>query len=247
MRAAVRDPLLRARIAVPQSRPGTVTRWGLAGLVSTQRPAVATVAAPAGYGKSTLMVEWVRRDPRPSAWISLDGTANDPVTLLRLVAIALDALNPLDPTIFDDLASPGVSILGRVVPRVAASMLTAGPFLLLVDDLHEVHDQESRDALTMLLDHLPAGSTAAAASRGDVWLNVARRRVAGELLEIGPRQLAFTVDEAAQLLAAAGVVLPADRVEELHRRTEGWPAGLYLGALALRDMSEADALENVCG
>ena len=131
--------------------------------------------------------------------------------------------------------SPGVSILGQVVPGLAASLLTAEPFLLLLDDLHEVDDQACRDALTLLVDRLPPGSTVAAASRGEVWLNLARRRARGELLEIGPRELAFDVEEAGQLLTAAGVDLAPEAVADLCRRTEGWPAGLYLGALALRD------------
>ena len=104
---------------------------------------------------------------------------NDPVTMLGLVANALDVLHPVDPDVFDDLASPGISVLGRVVPRIAASMLSAEPFLLLLDDLHEVDVQECRGALNLLVDHLPTGSTVAAASRAEVWLDLARRRGPG--------------------------------------------------------------------
>ena len=248
MLTGVRDPLSSARIAVPQTRLGTVSRSSLGTLVSTQRPVLATVSAPAGYGKSTLMVEWARRDPRSSAWVSLDRAVNDPVAMLGLVANALDVLHPVDPDVFDDLASPGISVLGRVVPRIAASMLSAEPFLLLLDDLHEVDVQECRDALNLLVDHLPTGSTVAAASRAEVWLDLARRRARGDLLEIGAGELAFNFDEAAQLLAAAGVELAPEVVAELRRRTEGWPAGLYLGALALRDThDQAKALEMFAG
>ena len=172
----VRDPLPRARTMVPQRRPGTVHRRNLGGLVSTLRPPVAAVSAPAGYGKSTLLVEWARADPRPAAWISLQSGDNDPRALLRLVATALDGLSRVDPAVWNDLASPGVSVLGQVVPGLAASVLTAEPFLLLLDDLHEVDDQECRDALTLFIDYLPPGSTVAAASRGEVWLNLARHR-----------------------------------------------------------------------
>ncbi len=204
-------------------------------MVSAERPLVVAVSAPAGYGKSTLMAEWARRDRRKVAWVSLDRTDNDAVALMRLLATALGGVNSVDPAVFDDLASPGVSILGRVVPRLAVSMQSPAPLLLLLDDLHELYEQESRDALTLLLDRVPAGSTVAAASRGEVFLNLARRRVRGELLEIGVPELAFNIEEAAQLLHSAGVGLASEAVVELHRRTEGWPAGLYLGALALRD------------
>ena len=211
-------------------------------------PAVAAVSAPAGYGKSTLMVEWVRRDPRPSAWLSLDSSIDDPTALFRLLAAALGSLFAVEPAVFDDLESPGVSVLSRVVPRLTASMLTARPFLLVLDDLHELEDLVCRDALNLLVDHLPSGATVAVTSRAEVWLDLARRRAHGDLLEVGPPQLAFDVDEASQLLAAAGVELERDVVRELHRRTEGWPAGLYLGALALRDTDDpAKALEMFAG
>jgi LuxR family transcriptional regulator, maltose regulon positive regulatory protein len=244
----VRDPLSSARIAVPQARLGTVSRSRLGGILSTQRPVVAAVSAPAGYGKSTLMVEWARRDLRPSAWVSFDRAVNDPVVVLGLVASALDLLHPVGSDVFDDLASPGISVLGRVVPRIAASLASAEPILLLLDDLHEVDIQECRDALNLLVDHLPTGSTVAAASRADVWLDLARRRARGELLEIGAGELAFDFAEAGQLLAAAGLELAPEVVADLRRRTEGWPAGLYLGALALRDThDQAKALEMFAG
>ena len=246
--ASLLDPHWRSRVGPPNTRPGTVDRLGLGGLVAAQRPTVAAVSAPAGYGKSTLLVEWARQDGRPSAWVSLDRTDNDPVALFGLVATALDQLSPVDPAVFNDLASSGVSVMGRVVPRLAAWMRTAGPFLLLLDDLHEVDDQECRDAFNLLVDHLAPGSTVAAASRGEVWFDLARRRAQGQLLEIGPRELAFDSAEAAQLLAAAGVELASAEVDELRLRTEGWPAGLYLGALALRDTHDvAKALEMFAG
>ena len=225
-----------------------MSRPVLANVVAELRPSLAAVSAPAGYGKTTLMVEWARQDPRPSAWVSLDRVDNDPLSLLGLVATALDAVNPVDPVLVSDLASPGVSVMGRVVPRLAAWMLTTEPFLLLLDDLHEIDDQECRDVLTLLVDHLPPGFTVAAASRAEVWLGLARRRTHGQLLEIGASQLAFDSPQAAQLLGAAGVTLAPDVVDEFRQRTEGWPAGLYLGALALRDAHDrSKALEMFAG
>ena len=216
--------------------------------MAARRPTVAAVSAPAGYGKSTLLVGWARQDPRPSAWVSFDRTDNDPVALFRLIATALDQLRPVDPAVFNDLASSGVSVMGRVVPRLAAWMRSAGPFLLLLDDLHEVDDQECRDAFNLLVDHLAPGSTVVAASRGEVWLDLARRRAQGQLLEIGPSELAFDSAEAAQLLAAAGIELTPVEVDELRLRTEGWPAGLYLSALAMRDSRDVPkALEMFAG
>ena len=243
------DPLVQAKLMVPTTRLGQVSRVSLTGLMSSGRHPLVSISAPAGYGKTTLLVEWAGCDPRKSAWVSLDAGDNDPVALLGVLASAVDSLVPVDPAVFEELASPGASILGRVVPRLAAALMsTAEPFLLLVDDLHEVDAQDSRDALTLLVDRLPPGSTVAVTSRGEVWLNLARRRSRGGLLEIGTRQLEFDADEAAQLLAGAGADLGSEAVAELLRRTEGWPAGLYLAALALRDGPwEAGALEAFSG
>ncbi len=218
--------------------PGSLSRTRLGGLVAAQRPQMVAVSAPVGYGKSSLMAEWARRDPRPTAWIDLGRAGDDATALVRLIAVALDTICPVDPTIFGDLAFlTSASVLDWVVPRLISAVSTADPVLLLLDGVDQVGDQACRKALTGLVDHLPQGSTVAAAGRSEVWLDLARRRAMGELLEVGPRELAFGVDEAAQLLALAGVHISAEALEALHSRTEGWPTGLYLAALALRDGS----------
>jgi LuxR family maltose regulon positive regulatory protein len=194
------------------------------------------------------MAEWDRRDPRPSAWVSFRSTDNHPIALLGRLATALDALHPVDQVVFENLASRRGSILARIVPGLAIWVQRAEPFVLFLDDLHLVHDRESRDALNLVVDHLPAGSTVVAASRGEVWLNLARRRARGELLGIGARELAFDIDEAEQLFAATGLQLDPEAVSELHARTEGWPAGLYLAALAVQDSPRPDeTLEGFAG
>jgi LuxR family maltose regulon positive regulatory protein len=237
--AAVRDPLIQAKLAVPGVRSGAVGRSGLADVLADAPPALVVVSAPAGYGKTTLMVDWVQRAPARVAWLSLDHRDNSPTALLTLLATAIDQLAPIDPAVFDDLAAPGVSILGQIVPRLVGALRDSPePVLLVLDDLHEVDDQECCDALNLLVDHLPPGSTLAATSRGDVRLDLPRRRTRGELLEIGPGQLAFDVEEAAQLLVATGADVSDQAVKDLVHRTEGWPAGLYLAALALRDGGE---------
>jgi LuxR family transcriptional regulator, maltose regulon positive regulatory protein len=229
------DPLVAAKVTRPTRRSGTVMKGDLAGVLVAQGPAVVAVTAPAGYGKTTLMVEWAQRDPRRSAWASLDGGDKAPEGLLGTLARAIEQLGPVDPAVYDELSSPGGSILGQVVPRLVRTLRACDePFLVLIDDLHEVDDQHCRDALNLVADYWPQGSTLVVSSRSEIWLDLARRRVSGGLVEIGPEQLAFSVDEAAQLLAAAGVDRPADVAETLVRRTEGWPAGLYLAALALQ-------------
>ena len=145
-------------------------------------------------------------------------------------------MEPIDGRVFDALASPGSSVPGSVVPRLGAAFSSmTSPVVLVLDDVHALHDSECRAALSVLADHVPGGSRLALAGRTEPPLRVARLRVEGRIVEIGPEDLSLTSEEASSLLCDAGVALGEDEVAELHRRTEGWPAGLYLAALYLRE------------
>jgi LuxR family maltose regulon positive regulatory protein len=127
--------------------------------------------------------------------------------------------------VFDALASPASSVPGSVVPRLGnafASMTT--PVALVLDDVHILHNQECRAALSVLADHVPNRSRLVLAGRAEPPLRTGRLRAEGRILEIGPADLSLTREEAAGLLREAGVVLGTDEVIELHRRTEGWPS-----------------------
>jgi LuxR family transcriptional regulator, maltose regulon positive regulatory protein len=170
--------------------------------------------------------QWAERNGQAFAWVSVDEADNDPKTLLTYVAEALDAVEPIGGRVFDALASPVSSVPGSVVPRLgsAFSSMTL-PVVLVLDDVHVLHNRECRAALSVLADHVPGGSRLALAGRAGSPLRVARLRAEGRIIEIGPDDLSLTRDEAASLLRDAGVVLDEDDVGELHRRTEGWPAG----------------------
>ena len=194
------------------------------------------MVAPPGYGKTTLLSQWAERNGQPFAWVSVEERDNDPKILLTYVAEALNKVEPIDERVFDALASPGSSVPGSVVPRLSSafSAMTT-PVTLVLDDVHALHNQECRHALSVLADHVPDGSRLALASRAEPPLRVARLRAEGKILEIGPEDLSLTADEASSLLRNADVTLGEDEVAELHRRTEGWPAGLYLAAFYLRE------------
>jgi LuxR family transcriptional regulator, maltose regulon positive regulatory protein len=133
------------------------------------------------------------------------------------------------------LASRGASITQTVLPRLGAALASkALPVVLVLDDAHLLHDQESLDAVAVLVDHLSPGSQLVVISRGEPRLPVARWRAQGRLAELGPGpgELAMSLVEAGSLLSAASVELPDAEVEELTRRAEGWPVALYLAALA---------------
>src|SRR6185312_12321421 len=199
------------------------------------RPVVSVVAPP-GYGKTTLLSQWAERDGHAFAWVSVDDADNDPKVLLRYVAEALDAVEPIGGRVFDALASPGSSVPGSVVPRLGSAFSSmTSPVVLVLDDVHALHNSECRAALSVLADHVPGGSRLVLAGRAEPPLRIARLRVEGKVLEIGPAELSLTCEEASALLRNAEVALGEDEMTELHRRTEGWPAGLYLAALYLRE------------
>jgi LuxR family maltose regulon positive regulatory protein len=199
------------------------------------RPVV-SVVAPAGYGKTTLLSQWAERDGRAFAWLSVDDRDNDPKVLLSYVARALDRVEPVGKRVFDALASPTSSVPGSVVPRLGNAFASmSSPVALVLDDAHLLHNSECRAALSVLADHVPDGSRLALSGRAEPPLRIARLRAEGKIVEIGPDDLSLTRDEASSLLRAAEVALGDNEVAELHRRTEGWAAALYLAALYLRE------------
>jgi LuxR family transcriptional regulator, maltose regulon positive regulatory protein len=227
--------LMAAKLRRPVARPGTIPRFRLVRrLAAEDSPPIVSVVAPSGYGKTTLLAQWAEREDQAFAWVSVDERDNDPKVLLSYVAEALNAVQPLDERVFEALASPTSSVPGTVVPRLgsAFSSLTV-PVVLVLDDVHLLHNRECRDALAVLADHVPPGSRLALTGRQAPPLRVARLRAEGRLLEIGSADLALDQADAAALLRAAEVSLDDDDVAVLHQRTEGWAAGLYLAALFL--------------
>jgi LuxR family transcriptional regulator, maltose regulon positive regulatory protein len=229
-------PVLESKLAPALGRPGLVPRGNLLDQLeaSAARPVVA-VCAPAGYGKTVLAAAWAKRDSRPFVWLSIDRQDNDPAVLLTYLAVGLDRVEPIDPAVFAALASRGASITQTVVPRLGTALSSkALPVVVVLDDVHLLHDQEGLHALSVLVDHLPQGSQLAVISRDEPPLPLARWRAEGRLAELGPGELAMDPLEAGRLLAAARVELPDGEVAELTRRTEGWPVALYLAALSIK-------------
>ena len=214
------------------ARPGILARTALIErLLSAPTPGVISVVAPAGYGKTTLLAQWAEcRQPR-AAWVSADDHDNDLAVLLTYLAVAVDRVERLDPALFRALAAPGEAV--KVVPRLASAIASLRqPIALVLDHTDAITNQECLDAIAQLALSMPAGSQFAIGSRGSLTLPAARLRAQGGIEEVSADDLAMGQSEATALLAAAGVDLGAADVEELLRRTEGWPAGLYLAALA---------------
>jgi LuxR family transcriptional regulator, maltose regulon positive regulatory protein len=225
-----------SKLLRPLVRPGTIPRPALLGRLAGDSRPVVSVTAPPGYGKTTLLSQWAERDDQAFGWVSVDAADNDPKVLLTYIAEALNAIEPIGRRVFDALASPVSSVPGSVVPRLGSAFSSlVSPVVLVIDDVHALDNSECRAALSVLADHVPNGSRLVLAGRARPPLRVARLRAEGKIVEIGQQDLSLTRGEAASLLRNAGVVLGEDEVAELHRRTEGWPAGLYLAALYLRE------------
>jgi LuxR family maltose regulon positive regulatory protein len=228
--------LIAGKLRPPATRPGTVRRPSLIEKLARENSGpIVSVVAPAGYGKTTLLAQWAERNGQAFAWVSVDEADNDPKVLLRYVAEALDAIEPVAERVFDALASPVSSVPGSVVPRLGSAFTAmTSPVVLVLDDVHLLHNSECRAALSVLADHVPDGSHLAFAGRDTPPVRVARLRAEGRITEIGPGDLALTREETAALLHNAVVMLGDDEVADLHQRTEGWAAGLYLAALYLQ-------------
>jgi LuxR family transcriptional regulator, maltose regulon positive regulatory protein len=232
--------VIGSKLTIPDVRRGSVSRTAL---VNRLRAAGAfptvVVVAPAGYGKTTVLAQWAAKDARQFAWLSIDERDNDPVVLLRHLAAALDSIDPIESRLVEALGSEEPSVWGAVMPRLAKHLASGeSPFVLVLDDVDLLESEDAISIIATLIQNLPPRSMAALAGRRQPKLPVASYRAAGPLLEFGAYELALSRREAEMLLRACAVELEEDAMVELLRRTEGWPAGIYLTALAARDCPE---------
>ena len=218
----------------PVARPGIVARTDLVErLGAAGTSPVISVVAPPGYGKTTLLAQWAERTPSRVGWVSADAHDNDPTVLLTYIAVALHRIEEIDPGVFRSITASGANI--KAPRRLNAAMAAMQqPVSLVLDHLEAVTNQESLDAVAALALGLPAGSQIAIGSRESLPLPAARLRSQGGLVEVGVDDLSMGHHEASSLLSAAGVELSEADVHELIERTEGWPVGLYLAALAMK-------------
>ncbi|MEZ0448051.1 LuxR C-terminal-related transcriptional regulator [Cellulomonas sp. ICMP 17802] len=237
-------PLIATKLRVPTLRRGLVARPRLLQRVRLGIDAKVTlVSAPAGFGKSTLLAEWLAGTPadgRAVAWLSLDAADDDPATFWRYVITALQGATggagsgALELTTTSPL--PTDLVLTTLLNELAAA---PDDVWLVLDDYHLVDGHEIGEGMTFLLTHLPPHVHVVLSTRADPDLPLARWRVRGELVEIRAADLRFTRDEAAEYLAqVTGLPLTAGDVEALEERTEGWIAALQLAALSIRGRAD---------
>jgi LuxR family maltose regulon positive regulatory protein len=215
-----------------------VSRTALVNRLRATTTPVATVVAPAGYGKTTLLAQWAERDPREFAWVTLDDRDNDPVVLLRHIAAALMREAPLDDRLLDALRASAPSVWSRAVPRLAAELAARSPIVLVLDDFNLLRSRGALETVAALIDDEAEGSMIVASARVAPKLPLAPLRAGGRLLELGPDALALSKREAQMLLRATGVSMSEAQEAQLIEQCEGWAAALYLAALSIRDGEE---------
>jgi LuxR family maltose regulon positive regulatory protein len=232
-------PLLGTKLHAPRRRRGVVERPRLTDrLADAKLPLLTLVSAPAGFGKSTLLAEWLSgdaNDDRSTAWLSLDAGDNDPALFWSYVIAAVRTVVP-------DAGQGALSLLRSSQPleSVVASMLNdladlPGELVVVLDDYHLIGAAELHEAMSILLEHLPPQIHLVLAGRADPPLPLARLRAQGDLLEIRAADLRFTAEEAtAYLNESMGLHLTATDVDALEARTEGWIAALQLAALSMQ-------------
>ena len=230
------DLLLDAKFSAAQLRPGTVSRSGLVAAARSSGCRLVAVTAPAGYGKSTFLAEWAAAEDRPAAWVSLDRFDDDPATLLASLASAYRRAGLGSPNLISDMRGRrDGSVLGRAAPRLAAEFRASPvPFVLMLDDIHELQSPACHDVLGMVISAIPRGSQLAAASRSEQ-PHVPRLRATGDALEFGVADLALDAAGAGQVFTHARVSVTPELAAAAAERAEGWPVGLYLAALIAKE------------
>ncbi|MFN2186013.1 MAG: LuxR C-terminal-related transcriptional regulator, partial [Anaerolineae bacterium] len=236
--------LLQTKLYIPPIRRELVSRPRLIDRLNAGlNGSLTLVSAPAGFGKTTLVSEWVHKvgahgdAPPHMAWLSLDEGDNDPA---RFLAYLIAALRTIEATIGRGVLSalqspqppPAESVLISLINEVAA---LPDSVILIFDDQHTIESSPVDNALTFLLDHLPPNMHLVIASREDPHLPLARLRARGQLTELRASDLRFTTSEAAEFLNhVMGLDLSAEDIAVLERRTEGWIAGLQLAAISMQ-------------
>ena len=189
------------------------------------------VTAPAGYGKSTLLAEWALAEDRRVVWVSFDRLDDDPALLLSLLASAYARAWPANAGLIADVSGAGLSVLGRAAPRLASVFRASPvPFVVILDDLHELRSPACHDVLSVVISGIPRGSQLVAASRSEQ-PHLPRLRASGDAMEFMAADLALDPAGAEQIFSQAHVSLNRELAVAVTERTEGWPAGLYLAAV----------------
>src|SRR5437868_3072505 len=236
-------PILATKLYIPRLRPNVVSRPRLLERLNEglQRN-LTLIAAPAGFGKTTLISQWVASCDRQVAWLSLDEGDSDPTRFLTYLVAALQTIAPtLGEGVLGALQSPQPPPTEAMLTTLLNDITTLPDnFVLVLDDYHAIDAKPIDQTLAYLVEHLPPQMHLVIATREDPQLPLARLRARGQLTELRATDLRFTPSEAAAFLnQVMGLNLSAEDIALLATRTEGWIAGLQLAALSMQGQEDA--------
>ena len=248
-------PLLSTKFYIPPARPGVVSRPRLLERLDAGSHAkLILISAPAGYGKTTLITQWIQQiqsnKTAQICWYSLDEDDNGAQQFFRYLASAVEALPGMQSTLKQLLQSPQplpVKNLMNAFVNDAASVST--PFFLILDDYHVIESAEIDQAMDFIIENMPPPMTLIITSRSDPGFPMARRRARAELVELRADDLRFTEAEAAQFMQETmHLSLQGDQITALEKRTEGWIVGLQMAAISMQGRSDTtDFIQDFTG
>ena len=230
--------LLSTKIFIPRTRVNLVSRPHLIDRLNAGlKKKLTLIAAPAGFGKTTLLSEWIPHSPRCVTWLSLDETDNDPTKFWAYFISALQQLRP-------DLGAGALSLLESNQAPPITSILTVlinditefpDVFSIVLEDYHVIDFQPIHESLTFMIDHMPVNMHLVITTRVDPALPLARLRARDNLTELRANDLRFNANEVGQFLTQVMELdLSDEDISALEVRTEGWIAGLQIAALSLQ-------------
>ncbi len=236
-------PILTTKLYIPPPRPNVVLRPRLSERLNEGLHRKLTlIAAPAGFGKTTLASAWLASCEWRAAWLSLDEGDSDPTRFLTYLVAALQTIAPtIGAGVMGVLQAPQPPPIESILTALLNDITTIPDHVVLVlDDYHVLDARPVDDALVFLLEHLPPQLHLVITTREDPPLPLARFRVRNQLIELRDTDLRFTPAEAAGFLTQVmGLNLSTEDIDALEVRTEGWIAGLQLAALSLQGHTDA--------
>lgn len=241
------DSLLATKFYVPHPGPNLVHRQRLLDRLdeSVQRGNLLTlISTPAGYGKTTLLGEWIQASSYSKTWLTLDEGDNDPVRFLTYLVYALREINPgFGETMLTNTGSSQTQISNMQLTSLLNELFELpDKSLIILDDYHCISKQTIHDALSNLIEHSPSHVHFVISSRADPPLPISRLRARGQVTELRQNDLQFTLDEAAEFLAKNPAFnLTREDISALTSRTEGWAAGLQMASASLVEQSDVSA------
>ncbi|HZW03726.1 MAG TPA: AAA family ATPase, partial [Anaerolineaceae bacterium] len=232
------DFLIQTKFQIPPLRQNLIARDHLVARLDSGQPRLTLFSAPAGFGKTTLAVEWSQKSSRPFAWVSLDADDNDPLVFITYLVTALrsvdEGFSACLPT--QQWPEPHTNLIPLMAAIINQAATSDRHFYLVLDDYQEIQNPKHHELVSYLLEHLPPQMHLVILSRSDpTGLPLVRLRSRNELFELRSTDLRFTLEETVRFLEdCMSLSLTPDEVTAIDSQVEGWVAGLQLVALSVR-------------